>query len=1029
MKTLNAKRITAIAAGAALLGIGLAVAGPVTFGNLPIISNSGQPLWQIVVGHAAQPSDGVDAANLAATIGNLAYTSVPVTATVNATQAKSVLGVQVTSASYTLTNQQVWLNVSGISTATGTYGFTALIGSVLNKAIISGSPQYTKALQTAASGYAYTDNSASSYNLNNNPAQSPYTPIGGPSTVVTTFPTVTTGGGVVFSSFSVGTGTGDNILQITNAQLPALLNNAGKYAETESLWMTGFPVFQQYNATGKVVNRFAVLGMNGAYQITFNKPIDIVTSTGSVNQASFTMLGQNWTILSYNAPTAKVPASGNVIFGSSKIQLAASLSPLTTVYVGQNLSSGPFTIQLTDLGQPANGVSPASINLYYNGVLQPGNTSQIMPGVTKQFNVSGHNLYVKVNSTFAGLYAYQKWAKIQLYSNVYNLTNQKTFNQTNDKNWWVLLGWTNQTGATSGNADSLSTIIIYGTAQQQTNLTQGQSFTWISNPAAWKVTFGGDTLGSNYDPVTFVSTYGSETYANGGTGKVAIPESAATGGGAWAPATGAPANQLTVNATAITDPAEQLVVTSKTGQFSGFGTTPLTQLLYDLTPYALTVYNTINTTQTSGQSYYVTLSGASVANFMTTATSGLKTEQVTLSVNTSTSGTAVPLTPLTFNSGTLIQAEPTAFMGVDNIGLSRALPGLTVTVNAVSGTHALLLATLTPASTIPLLLLPAPTHTGYNSTAGGVNVQYNQLNGQVQSNFTLAQAATANAGSISHAGQFFVYNALEYPVPYSTTYNDLIQFGLVNNTAGIGSEPFFILNYSAVAAGSGSDHGQFNNITYVPSAGTSAGTPQNIVQGFKTEKGSTVTSISSTTVGVNFARAVDTLLLTVGAISSNSVTSHYTICPGVNSAGIGVGQSLSTCGINNVSIYAVTGNVAISGKSNFTISGINNIQATPSVSSATTPVLLKGLSGAAPLVVLDSAANAGSNLILIGSGFVNSLSAALQTAYNVSITSPSSPVIMQAYGNNRILLAGYTANQTTQAVDGFINQLYASAST
>ena len=97
------------------------------------------------------------------------------------------------------------------------------------------------------------------------------------------------------------------------------------------------------------------------------------------------------------------------------------------------------------------------------------------------------------------------------------------------------------------------------------------------------------------------------------------------------------------------------------------------------------------------------------------------------------------------------------------------------------------------------------------------------------------------------------------------------------------------------------------------------------------------------------------------------------------------------------------------------------------MTQATVPVLLNNLGTTAPLVVLDSNANAGSNLILVGSGYVNSLSQQLQSAYNVSVT-PSSNPIVQAYGGNRILVAGYTADQTTSAANSFISQLYAKAS-
>ncbi len=81
MKSLYAKRIAAVAAS---LLVGLASAGQgVTYGNIPIISTTGQPVVQIVVGSTAQPSDGVVAANIAAVIGSLAHTTQNVTASIS----------------------------------------------------------------------------------------------------------------------------------------------------------------------------------------------------------------------------------------------------------------------------------------------------------------------------------------------------------------------------------------------------------------------------------------------------------------------------------------------------------------------------------------------------------------------------------------------------------------------------------------------------------------------------------------------------------------------------------------------------------------------------------------------------------------------------------------------------------------------------------------------------------------------------------------------------------------------------------
>lgn len=75
MRSLNAKRIAAVAAGAAMLGLALGTA----FGACPDISKNwvydanGNPIVQIVVGSNAKISDGIAAANLAAAIASKAY--------------------------------------------------------------------------------------------------------------------------------------------------------------------------------------------------------------------------------------------------------------------------------------------------------------------------------------------------------------------------------------------------------------------------------------------------------------------------------------------------------------------------------------------------------------------------------------------------------------------------------------------------------------------------------------------------------------------------------------------------------------------------------------------------------------------------------------------------------------------------------------------------------------------------------------------------------------------------------------------
>lgn len=92
------------------------------------------------------------------------------------------------------------------------------------------------------------------------------------------------------------------------------------------------------------------------------------------------------------------------------------VTPLTTVYVGQNISVGGLTVQLQDLSYPnANGISDAILSATYNGVSY--GPKQVAPGSDwVVLNNRNGAFMVHVKSTEAGLYANQKWAKIRVYS-------------------------------------------------------------------------------------------------------------------------------------------------------------------------------------------------------------------------------------------------------------------------------------------------------------------------------------------------------------------------------------------------------------------------------------------------------------------------------------------------------------------------------------------------------------------------------------------------------------------------------------
>jgi hypothetical protein len=362
--------------------VGLAFAGPVSFQNVPIINNAGQPVVQIVVGSTAAPSDGVVAANIAAVIGNLAYTSTPITATVNG---KNAVSCAVTTPTCTLSNQQVWLGEKGVVVPTGSYKISTLIGSIMNGGVLNyNTLSSTKTLDNTGT-YSYPEES-SPYPISTSPTASVFTGITSynPIPVNQSVTAGTNGGGMNFAKFSDYNSSKklyyDNIVELSNAQVPGLMSSSGPNSESEYLWLMGFPVYDQ------ALNNFALLDANGAYQVTFGAPVPLYSGTApAYKQIKF--LGENWTIYRGITPTGSAPDSSHYAVGG-KLELAQSITPQETVYVGHNITSGPITVVLQDLSYPtSNGISNAAIAVYNKGVLT--NETSIAPGNIYPINSSG----------------------------------------------------------------------------------------------------------------------------------------------------------------------------------------------------------------------------------------------------------------------------------------------------------------------------------------------------------------------------------------------------------------------------------------------------------------------------------------------------------------------------------------------------------------------------------------------------------------------------------------------------------------
>ncbi len=956
MKHINAKRVAAVAVGTALLGMGLAFAVPVSFQSVPIVSSAGQPVVQIALGYngtyPASITDGVAAADIAAAIGNLAYTTTPVTVNVNASQARSILKPVVTSSAYKLTDQQVWLNESSAAFVSGSYSFGALIGSVLNRGIKLNTLAATKTVGTS-------DAYPSTYNLTASPTASPYTATGFVP-VSTSVSASTNGGGVSFSSFLNGTDA--NIMRVTSTNLPSLFSNYGSNGENEYLWLTGFPVYDQANSS------FALMNAGGAYQINFNKPIPAYSSSNSINHASIMFLGKNWTISNYTLPSGS--ASSSTYTTGGKLELASSVSPITTLYLDHFLNSTPFGVELSGFTEPnSSGISQPIYHVFYNGTLV--NSTKIDIGTTKLFNVSGHKIYVYVKSAAADVFESASYAKTQLYTNVFNITDGAQLNKTSAPGWYTDILWTNSTSG--GKANELEGIVLYNSTP--TTLYPGQSFSFISNPAIWKLDFEGSSLASgDYDPVTSTLTSVSNIkYHNDGV------------------------NSYQTN---VTEPGQELTVSSTIPNAFSFDGQINSTVNYLLTPYEL------NDTKNVGSANSVSVAISGVGNYIST------TNPLSVVLTGYLSSTAVSPTSasVTFNTTGNV-TSPLDFYNLTSIEPQRAIPNMKIT--AMSGSNTI--GVLAPIPTAQILLTPVSGSSVYGLGNAG-NVTYSQQNGQPTTTFALRGSQDSNTISGKQTA-YYTYTMNEYDVPSSTSYADSLSYAILNSSAGADATPLFQLNYSA----SGYSH---NNMTYMSSQGKTVKAPV----GFVTERGSKVASISPESAVVYMATSVGELDFYVAPTNVTAVVSHEkTYGP------YSIGQATN---IPNVTIANVSAKISVS-NANYTISGISNLSSavttTPSVADVPTSIENMTMPGSpSGLVILDTQAAPTSSLILVGSGYVNTLSAQLQKAYNVSITPTSAPIV-KAYpssatvGGPRILVAGYNASQTMSAAKTFIEDLYANA--
>ena len=436
MKSLNVKKIAAVGFGAAM--IASAFAGAVQtdttgLASFPFFSN-GEPNVKLVIGSQAQPSDAVAAANIAAMIGNLAYTSKDIT----------VLGVE----GLSVTNSST-LNSNGASTD-------------LEITTPGSNPNIAYQMKTYVEGYldaSSTDdrtNSMTSTILNNDGSS----------------------GG----------------RKITNYET-SLVNKVAVTDTTASKSYTEEERYFAYAQSSYDSNSRSIQAKNPqiAYEAQFTNPIQFctdatpssITTSGAcddqyetaLHRVQIKLLGQNWVI---QGMTTQGTGSSATI---QSVTLGKEVQYKEFMQVGDSATApSGISVKLADISNIATGQQfqpPVTFDVFdANG--NKIDTVTLQEGGQEEYK--GNGIVLKLWQAFTGLGG-NNYAKVSIYSNELTLNDGSNVN-TDNTQWTVSIVNGGTSYGPSISRIQLKRIVV-------DNLNPGDYVSLLQTPQLMKLTFNG----------------------------------------------------------------------------------------------------------------------------------------------------------------------------------------------------------------------------------------------------------------------------------------------------------------------------------------------------------------------------------------------------------------------------------------------------------------------------------------------------------------------------------------------------------
>jgi len=465
MKSLNTKKIVAMATGAALLGS--ALLGAVSYQNTELINDNGAPMAKVVVGSNAHISDGVAAANIAAVLGNMAFKSVEVTATPTGINGLSCDVSGDSAGTCSVLSKSVDLEVvtpAGVIPA-GAYGFETLIGGYVDSDLKDRTPQTDESHKIKTSDFSELVDYAVK------DPQSSFTSV-----------------------------------------------------ESQTLYVYSEAVMSFDSDDG-----FQADGIEFEYVIEFDDSIPVCTNDVDSDSCTFAagdagatsanyrldshrvkikFLGQEWIISDMEVDTVAET------FDSITLAKESAYSP--KLQIGEDLDLGDGNkLVLGDL-KPASGqqLGDSAIFSVLNAAGEEIASQAIEKGDTIDVQAGANTYKIKVYQVAPGYTLTEKWAEVAVYANELELKDGEDLDDENE-DWTVAL---------TSKDFQLSKITLTSNSFDEKDV--GESMTIVEDPAIWRLTFTGLDLKegdtSDYNKVvvssesigTGINVYDCETAAS-----------------------------------------------------------------------------------------------------------------------------------------------------------------------------------------------------------------------------------------------------------------------------------------------------------------------------------------------------------------------------------------------------------------------------------------------------------------------------------------------------------------------------------